>query len=585
MQVGPAISLPIFDGGRLRAGLAERDANYDLAVAQYDQALVDALHEVAEQVITVQAIDTQIVTQQQALDAAQSAYDLGMQRFHGGLSGLLDVLTVQQVLLRSEQQIADLHAQRLAASIKLVQALGGGFQPDTGSLPTAAPDQMPSRHVDTSSSKPDAGTAVCALTPTHDSIRTSDMSDPNPSPAVPTAAAAKPARGRGAMLRILLLVLVLVAIGWVVWYFLIGRWHEDTDDAYVNGNVVQITPLVPGTVVSIGADDGSLVNQGQLLVQLDSTDAATALAQAEAALARTVRQVRGLYNGVDSSQAMLANRRADLDRARVDFARRQNLASTGAISAEELSHARDQLDSAQAAVDAASQKLATDTAMIDNSGVASQPDVQAAAAQVRQAFLNNARAQIVAPVTGYVARRSVQLGQRVQPGAALMAVVPLEQVWVDANFKETQLRQMRLGQPVALHADIYGGGIDYNGRIISLGIGTGSAFALLPAQNASGNWIKIVQRLPVRIALDPDEVRKHPLRIGLSMSADVDLRSEGGDLLPTQAVDKAVLSTDVYDHQLHEADALVAKIIAENLPAAAHASASGSAAAHSATNR
>ncbi|HTA65914.1 MAG TPA: efflux RND transporter periplasmic adaptor subunit, partial [Xanthomonadaceae bacterium] len=299
------------------------------------------------------------------------------------------------------------------------------------------------------------------------------MSDPNPLAAPPVAAPAKPVKGRSTALRILLLVLVLIAIGWVVWYFLIGRWHEDTDDAYVNGNVVQITPLVPGTVVSIGADDGDLVHEGQLLVGLDSTDAATALAQAEAALARTVRQVRGMYNGVDSSQAMLTNRRADLDRARVDFARRQNLASTGAISAEELSHARDQLDSAQAAVEAASEKLASDAAMLDDKGVASQPDVQTAAAALRQAYINNARTRIVAPVTGYVARRSIQLGQRVQPGVALMAVVPLEQVWVDANFKETQLRQMRLGQPVTLHSDIYGGGIDYNGRVLSLGIGTG----------------------------------------------------------------------------------------------------------------
>jgi membrane fusion protein (multidrug efflux system) len=387
------------------------------------------------------------------------------------------------------------------------------------------------------------------------------------------------------MLRILLLVVVIGLIAWLLWYFLIGRWNESTDDAYVNGNVVQITPMVPGTVVSIGADDGALVREGQMLVQFDSSDSQAALAQTEATLARTVRQVRGLYNGIDSSQALMATRRVELERARADFARRQGLAGTGAVSSEELAHARDQLSAAEAALSVSAQKLASDSALVDNTGIATQPDVQAAAAQVRQAYLNNARAQIVAPVTGYVARRSVQLGQRVQPGVPLMAVVPLEQVWVDANFKETQLKHMRLGQHVDLHADIYGNGVDYRGRIISLGIGTGSAFALLPAQNASGNWIKIVQRLPVRIALDPDEVRKHPLRIGLSMSVDVNLHAQDGGLLPSQPVDKPLLTTDVYAHQLQDADALVTKIIDANLPGSAHASAAHTSAARATASR
>jgi membrane fusion protein (multidrug efflux system) len=404
-------------------------------------------------------------------------------------------------------------------------------------------------------------------------------STPAPTPA-PAVAPPKSTGKRSIMLRLLLLVIVLALIGWVVWYFIDGQWNEDTDDAYVNGNVVQITPMVPGTVVSIGADDGSLVHEGQLLVRLDSADTEAALAQSEASLARTVRQVRGLYNGIDSSQANLANRRVDLERARADYARRQSLAGTGAISAEELAHAHDQLAAAEAAVDVSSQKVASDSALVDNSGVASQPDVQAAAAQLRLAFINNARVQIVAPVTGYVARRSVQLGQRVQPGAALMAVVPLEQVWVDANFKETQLKYMRLGQPVTLHADIYGGGVDYNGHVESLGIGTGSAFALLPAQNASGNWIKIVQRLPVRIALDADEVRKHPLRIGLSMSVDVNLHGQNGELLSTKPVEKPILTTDVYARQMHDADALVAKIIQSNLAASTHAGGAQTTASH-----
>ena len=395
----------------------------------------------------------------------------------------------------------------------------------------------------------------------------------SPAPIVANVTPRKPTSRRGRMMQILLLVVAIATIAWLLWYFLIGRWHEGTDDAYVNGNVVQITPMVPGTVVSIGADDGAFVREGQLLLQLDSSDSEAALMQAEANLARAVRQVRGVYSGIDSTQAQLAARRVDLERARADVARRQSLAGTGAVSEEELAHARDQLAAAQAAVDAASQKLASDAAQVDSKGVPQQPDVQAAAAVLRQAYLNDARARIVAPVTGYVARRSVQLGQRVQPGAALMAVVPLDQVWVDANFKETQLTRMRLGQAVTLHSDIYGDAVDYRGRITSLGIGTGSAFALLPAQNASGNWIKIVQRLPVRIALDADEIRKHPLRIGLSMAADVNLHDQGGGLLPTQAVEKPLLSTDVYAHQLQDADALVAKIIEANLPSSSHTSA------------
>ncbi|MBS0193443.1 MAG: efflux RND transporter periplasmic adaptor subunit [Proteobacteria bacterium] len=395
------------------------------------------------------------------------------------------------------------------------------------------------------------------------------MSTPNP--AVASGPQGKP-RQRSKALRILVFVLILVGIGWAVWYFLIGRWHEYTDDAYVNGNIVQITPMVPGTVTRIGADDGQRVQAGQLLVQLDSADTQAAQAQAEAVLARTVRQVRGIYRGIDGSQAILATRKADLDRARADFDRRKGLVSSGAVSAEELAHARAQLEAAQAAFDAANQKLASDSVLVDSAGVAAQPDVQAASAVLRQAYINNARTRIVAPVGGYVARRAVQLGQRVQPGTPLMAVVPLEQVWVDANFKETQLRHMRIGQPVTLTSDLYGDDAEYNGHVVSLGIGTGSAFSLLPAQNASGNWIKIVQRLPVRIALDPGQVRKHPLRIGLSMAVDVSLHT-GGAILPEKATEKSILVTDVYDRQRSEADALVAKIIQDNLPAPAHAAA------------
>ena len=385
-----------------------------------------------------------------------------------------------------------------------------------------------------------------------------------PTPTSPTPAAGSK---RGKLLRLLaVLVIVLIAVV-TVWYFMYGRWSEDTDDAYVQGNQVQITPLVAGTVVSIGAEDGMRVERGQLLVQLDPADSEVALQQAEANLARTVRQVRGLYRSVEASQADLNARQVALERVRADFARRKDLAASGAISNEELAHARDELAAAEAAVVGSRQQFATSRALVDDTVIGTQPDVQAAAAQVRQAHLNHARSAIVAPVSGYVARRSVQVGQRVQPGSVLMAVVPLEQVWVEANFKETQLKHMRLGQPVELRSDLYGGGLKYKGKIESLGLGTGSAFSLLPAQNASGNWIKIVQRVPVRIAVDPQQLKENPLRIGLSMKVDVNLHDQKGSVLPAQAAKGALFDTDVYAQQLKDADADIHRIIQANLPA------------------
>src|SRR6185437_2600611 len=335
---------------------------------------------------------------------------------------------------------------------------------------------------------------------------------------------------RRLLLRGLVVVVVIVGLLWGLYHFLVGRWYESTDDAYVNGNVVQITPQVPGTVVSIGADDNDFVREGQTVVKLDPTNAKVALDAAEADLAATVRKVRGLYSGVGSSQADVAVRHAAVAQARADFERRQGLAKTGAISAEELSHARDALTAAESALSAVQGELATSTALVENTQIASQPDVQAAATRVRAAYLDLQRDTLVAPVSGHVAKRAVQVGQRVQPGTPLMAVVPLSQVWVDANFKETQLQHMRIGQPVTLESDLYGGGVEYHGHVEGLGVGTGSAFSLLPAQNATGNWIKIVQRLPVRIELDRGELQQHPLRIGLSMDAKVNLHDQSGSV-------------------------------------------------------
>ncbi len=378
---------------------------------------------------------------------------------------------------------------------------------------------------------------------------------------------AKPAKNRrGFFLRLLGVVLVLAAIAWTVWYFLDGRWYESTDDAYVSGNVVQITPQLSGTVVSIGADDGDLVHAGDVLVRLDKSDADVALAEAKANLATTVRKVRGLYNNVTSAQADMAVRQVEVDKARADYERRKNLARTGAISAEELAHVRDALAAAESGLTNAQQQYNTSRVLVDDTVVASHPDVQMVAAKLRAAYLDDLRTTIVAPVDGYVAKRSVQLGQRVAPGMAMMAVVPLHQVWIDANFKETQLTHMRIGQPVDITTDVYGSAVTYKGRVQSLGVGTGSAFSLLPAQNATGNWIKIVQRVPVRIVFtEPKQLDAHPLRIGLSSNVEVGLHDQSGPMLALQSPTAPVLNTDVYDKQLAQADGVIAQIIHANM--------------------
>jgi membrane fusion protein, multidrug efflux system len=393
------------------------------------------------------------------------------------------------------------------------------------------------------------------------------MSSPNPNTAETPVVQAPPASNRrGFLLRLLLVVLVIAAIAWTAWYFLEGRWYESTDDAYVNGNIVQITPRIAGTVISIGGDDGDFVKQGDVMVQLDKSDADVGLQRAAANLASTVRRVRGLYSTVSGAEAQLAVQKVNLQKAQADYNRRRDLAKTGAISAEELSHARDALTAAQSGLANVQQQLQTNKVLVDDTVVASHPDVKAAAAAYRSAYLDDIRTTMVAPVTGYIAKRTVQVGQRVQPGAALMAVVPLHQVWVDANFKETQLTQMRIGQPVEVTADVYGGSVKYKAQVQSLGVGTGSAFSLLPAQNATGNWIKIVQRIPVRVVFtDVSQLDKYPLRIGMSLDTEVNLHDQNGAMLSQTPRTEPLFSTDIYNHELTDANQKIEQIIHENM--------------------
>jgi membrane fusion protein (multidrug efflux system) len=358
----------------------------------------------------------------------------------------------------------------------------------------------------------------------------------------------------------------LVALGGLaaaVYWFFDGRFHESTDDAYVDGDVVQVTSEVPGTVLSLNADDTQRVRAGALLLSLDPADARIELASAEADLARTVRQVRGLFAQSDELRAQIAEREQAERTAAEDLQRRSGLTADGAISSEELSHAGDAVTTTRANLEAARQALSQTVAQIDGTTIVDHPQVLAAATAVRNAALALHRAQIAAPVTGEIAKRSVQIGQRIQAGVPLMAIIPLEDVWIDANFKEVQLTRMRAGQPVTVRADLYGRSVTYHGHVVGIGAGSGSAFALLPAQNASGNWIKIVQRLPVRILLDPAELEAHPLRIGLSTTVRVDLHDTSGPAL-SPSVRNVRLPREASAGDDPGVDRLIDQIIADN---------------------
>ena len=356
-------------------------------------------------------------------------------------------------------------------------------------------------------------------------------------------------------------LLLVAGVAYGLYWLLHARYYESTDNAYVNGNVVQITPQVGGMVTAVNADDTQQVKAGAVLVQLDPTDARVALVQAQADLAQTVRQVRTIFANNNQYAATISAREADVARAQDDLRRREQAAN--AVSREELEHARESLRSAQANLIVARTQLSSNQALSGQGAIADHPNVVQTAARVRNAYLNLARTGVAAPVDGYVAQRAVQVGQRVAPGSVLMSVVPLDQVWVDANFTEVRLEHVRLGQPVSLTADLYGDDVVYHGRVAGFSPGTGGAFALLPAQNATGNWIKVVQRLPVRITLDAKELVQHPLRVGLSMQATIDVHDQSGKDISSPAV-PLPQKTDVYARDEQAADALVARIIQQN---------------------
>ncbi len=377
-------------------------------------------------------------------------------------------------------------------------------------------------------------------------------------------AAKDPAKRR----RVLLIVagaFVLAGLTWLLLWLFVFSTREKTDNAYVGGNQVAISAQVPGTVVAILADDTQHVEAGQVLVKLDNTDAETRLQQARSALAQAVRGVRQQTSSATGADAQIVAAKLDLKKAEADLKRRLPLIAAQAESPEIVQHLRDGVEQARAAVNAAQAQSSAAHAAIEGTDVAQNPAVLQARANFRAAWVAAQRNAIYAPVSGYVAERSVQLGNSVAAGQQLMTVVPLHDLWIDANFKESQLRHIRIGQPAKVVSDVYGSDAEYHGKVIGLGAGTGSVFSLLPAQNATGNWIKVVQRVPVRIALDNQELDKHPLRIGLSTDVTVDITNDQGSVLASTSAQQPVAQTDVYDQMASKADAEADRIIRANL--------------------
>ncbi len=365
-----------------------------------------------------------------------------------------------------------------------------------------------------------------------------------------TAAAAKNGSRRRQLFTYLGIGVAAAAVAWGAYYVLVASHHVDTDNAYVQADTADITPLVSAAILTTPSGDTQPVKKGDVLVTLDPTDAKIALAQAQANLAQAERRVQGYFATNDAqaantaarnadvtrAQATVESARADFERARTDLTRRQNLSASGAVSGDELTSAQNRFDQAKAAlasaeagvvqaranVTAAVGQQRVAAAVVSGTTVGDNPEVAAAKAKVDAAQLDLDRTVIRSPIDGVVAKNTTEVGQHVQVGSSLMSIVPIQSAYVDANFKEVQLKDVRIGQPVTLTSDLYGDGVKFHGKVVGVAGGTGSAFAVIPAQNATGNWIKVVQRLPVRIAMDPAELAKHPLRVGLSMKADID---------------------------------------------------------------
>jgi membrane fusion protein (multidrug efflux system) len=403
--------------------------------------------------------------------------------------------------------------------------------------------------------------------PDSDSTNKGTAPQAQPAPAKPEQPA-PPRKGHRRTLVFVVLFLAILAIA-VAYFFRLDIPFRWTEDAYVHGNEVFLVPRVTSTVVAINADDTDLVQKGQPLVVLDDSDAKVALLQAESALGDTMRKVCQYFVNVTEAKANVEARKIELAKAEDDYHRRVTVKS-GSVSAEDITHAQQARDAARDLLDVAEQELAAAQALVADTDLEHHPLVLQAEANVLDADLGLQRTIVNAPETGYVVQRNVEVGQRVTPGTPMLAIIPLNQIWVDANYKEEELRFVRIGQPVRLKSDFYGDSVEYKGHVMGMAPSTGAAFSLLPPDEGSGNWIKIIQRVPVRIILDDKELEKYPLRIGLSMRVTIDTADHSGAVLTQVPSTQAVYATDIYSNEWTQANELVQSLVATNLQALAN---------------
>ncbi|KOE62879.1 EmrA/EmrK family multidrug efflux transporter periplasmic adaptor subunit [Aggregatibacter actinomycetemcomitans] len=365
-------------------------------------------------------------------------------------------------------------------------------------------------------------------------------------------------------LGIFFFILILISfLSGLYWFFFV-KTYQTTEDAYVSGNQVMISAQIAGNVRQINAENMDFVHAGDVLLELDDADYQLSFSQAQNTLASAVRQISQLGYTVKQLEATVQANQIALNKAQGDLARREILGKSGAIDKESLQHAREAVITAKANLKAVKNQLAANQSLLLNVPLKEQPEIQKAISSLKQAWLNLQRTKIVSPVDGYVARRSTQVGQKVAVGSALMAVISNDKMWVDANFKETQLKDMRIGQPVKLSFDLYGHDVKFDGKVEGIEMGTGSAFSLLPAQNATGNWIKVVQRVPVRISLDAQQLARYPLRIGLSTLVEVNIADTSGEILSQKKRTTPLYSTNTLDYDQSAVENLIEKIISDN---------------------
>ena len=365
-------------------------------------------------------------------------------------------------------------------------------------------------------------------------------------------------------LSIFILLLLLIAIGSAAYWFFFIKGFEETEDAYVSGNQVMVSAQVAGNISKINVDNMDPVQAGDVLLELDDTNAKLSFEQAKSNLANAVRQVSQLNYTVKQLKSAVRANEITLAQAQGNLNRRVQLVKDGAIDKESFQHAKEAVELAKANLTTSQNQLGANQALLLDGPLSEQPQIQSAVSNLKQAWLNLERTKIRSPIKGYVARRNAQVGQAVSVGGALMAVVTTDQMWLDANFKETQLTHMRIGQPVEIHFDLYGKDKTFNGKVVGIEMGTGSAFSLLPAQNATGNWIKVVQRVPVRIQLDPQQLAENPLRIGLSATVKVNVTDSQGETLRDQAPTTTLYSTNVLQYDESAVNNLIESIIRDN---------------------